>query len=246
MAYDIERYKPKEKEDFTTKEVATKLGVAHQTLINFSNQYRRELETKGLKPMEGYKGRGSPPILWTFETIKFAIQKLPSVQKEWKDEIKDKFIEDGFVVSNEMHPVDKLEIVLTSLLKDIQVRKKEYHRLLSLSEDSLERHEKSENRLYQLELENEKLKKDLDHAEKKINELRGIEVYQVRQIQDYKLQYLRLYKNNPFKILREKYDWIYGISKDSVSLYKYTYNQAKLIIEWFEKKLAAQSKLDSY
>ncbi|MFX0132068.1 MAG: hypothetical protein ACFFDN_00350 [Candidatus Hodarchaeota archaeon] len=246
MDYGIKKYKPQEKTEFTTKEVATRLGISTDSLHKLRKQHK--MKEQGLVRVEMIStDKGSQKgYLWTVDAIKFAIQKLPSIQKEWKEEIKDKFIENGFVVSNEMHPVDKLEIVLTSLLKDIQIRKKEYHRLLSLSEDSFERHEKSENRLYQLELENEKLKKDLDHAEKKINELRGIEVYQVRKIQDYKLQYLQLYKNNPFKILREKYDWIYGISKDSVSLYKYTYNQAKLIIEWFEKKLLSQSKLDSY
>lgn len=91
----------KEKQNgYTTREVAEKLGISISTLKRLLDKYP-EMRQKGWvhSSLMTHEGKTRKHLIWLEEAVKCTIKKLPSVAKEWKESIKNEFIDKGFIIS---------------------------------------------------------------------------------------------------------------------------------------------------
>ncbi len=84
---------------YTTKEVAERLGIDPSGLRHLYNRNKKDLEGDVSCEKISHEGKLREHLIWSDKAVKYAIKKLPRVAKEWKESIKDEFMEKGFIIS---------------------------------------------------------------------------------------------------------------------------------------------------
>jgi len=85
-------------------------------------------------PPEGKDNSFPKAILWSDESIKILVKELPTIAKEWKDSIKDEFMEKGIVMAS-TSDINIIEQQWQMIGNLIQAKKQQDMKISTLSEE---------------------------------------------------------------------------------------------------------------
>lgn len=208
---------------WSVRQVADKLGRDPSRVRHWIKDYN--LEAQGLVT-RATNARNQIELRISNKGIKKIIRENPSLFSNWKKDITNSYMDKGFVLSRDISSDKQLELLCGAIMENVKFQREQMNKIRL-------RTEISEHKQFALESKQDEIQNQIDRLE----ELRPSTAKQWRNINGYQKEYIELYRRNPYKTLRDKYSWIYGIGKESISLTRYTFAQCKLIMEWFEQEL---------